>query len=136
MRPRGDHAPRRSQVVGTIDELRGARGRDSELFVQVKADAARLADALSAAGASCRVTSATSLESNLPPSATTQLVFRTARAEGLQIRELGVRRESVEAAFLRVIDDAGHTRGGVPQSALTRALSGEQPSAVGQEGTR
>src|SRR5262249_19537915 len=59
----------RVRFVGTIDELRGARGRDSELFVQVKADAARLADALAAAGAACRVTSATALEVDLPPSA-------------------------------------------------------------------
>ena len=94
------------RFVGTIDELRGARGRDSELFVEVKADAAGLADALTAAGASCRVTSPVALQVDLPASATTLLVFQVARAAGLQVRELGVRRESVEAAFLRVIGDA------------------------------
>jgi hypothetical protein len=94
------------RFAGTIDELRGTRGRDSELFVEVKADAARLAGALSAAGATCWVTSPVALLVNLPASATTQLVFATARASGLQVRELGVRRESVEAAFLRVIGDA------------------------------
>src|ERR1041384_5677486 len=33
----------RVRFVGTVDELRGARGRDTELHVAVKADAARLA---------------------------------------------------------------------------------------------
>jgi ABC-2 type transport system ATP-binding protein len=93
------------RFVGTIDELRGARGRDSELFVEVKAGAARLAEALTAAGAVCLVTSPVALQVNLPANATTRLVFQTAQAAGLQIRELGVRRESVEAAFLRVIGD-------------------------------
>jgi ABC-2 type transport system ATP-binding protein len=104
-----DHAVimHRGQVrfAGTIDELRGARGRDSELIVEVKADAARLGEALSAAGATCRVTSPVALQVDLPANATTQLVFHTAQAAGLQVRGLGVRRESVEAAFLRVIGD-------------------------------
>ncbi len=105
-----DHAVimHRGQVrfTGTIDALRGARGQDSELFVEVKADAARLAEALRQAGATCEVTSAIQLHVDLPSTATTQLVFATARTLGLQIRELGVRRESVENAFLRVIGEA------------------------------
>ena len=115
------------KFVGTIDELRGARGRDSELFVEVKAEAARLGEALTAAGATCRVTSPVALQVDLPANATTQLVFQTAQATGLQIRELGVRRESVEAAFLRVIGDdaAAPSPLGVPQSPLTRALAGD-----------
>jgi len=95
------------RFAGTIDELRGARGRDSDLYVVVKADAARLGDALTAAGATCRVTSPLALQVDLPPSATSQLVFATARAAGLQVRELGVRRDSMEAAFLRVLGDGG-----------------------------
>jgi ABC-2 type transport system ATP-binding protein len=95
------------RFVGTIDELRGARGRDSELVIEVKAEAARLAEALTAAGATCRLTSPIALEVDLPASAPPLLVFRTAHAAGLQIRELGVRRESVEAAFLRVIGADG-----------------------------
>ena len=106
------------RFVGTIDELRGARGRDSELFVEVKADAARLAEALTAAGATCWVTSPLALMVNLPANAPTQLVFHTAQAAGLQIRTLGVRRESVEAAFLRVIGDTSPApAGGVYRSA-------------------
>jgi ABC-2 type transport system ATP-binding protein len=93
------------RFVGTIDELQGARGRDSELFVMVKDNAVRLAEALGVAGAICRVTSPLALEVDLPAHATSRLVFDTARAAGLQIRELGVRRESIEAAFLRVLGD-------------------------------
>jgi ABC-2 type transport system ATP-binding protein len=95
------------RFAGTIDELRGARGGNSELAVGVKADAARLAQALAIAGATCRVTSPIALEVDLPARATTQLVFEAARDAGLQIREIAVRRESMEAAFLRVIGDAG-----------------------------
>jgi ABC-2 type transport system ATP-binding protein len=94
------------RFVGGIDELRDAHGRTNELAVEVKADAARLADALAAAGARCHVTSPIALEVDLPAAATTQLVFRAARTAGLQVRGLGVRRESVEAAFLRVIGQA------------------------------
>jgi ABC-2 type transport system ATP-binding protein len=95
------------RFAGTIDELRGARGRDSELAVEVKADAARLADALTAAGAECQLLSPLALFVSLPAHATTRLVFATAQAAGLQIRALAVRRESVEAAFLRVIGAGG-----------------------------
>jgi hypothetical protein len=103
------------RFAGTIDELRGARGRDSELFVAVKADAARLADELTRAGATCRVTSPIALQVDLPASATSQLVFAAARTAGLQVRELGVRRESVEAGFLRVLGEDGATRAAAPR---------------------
>ena len=96
----------KARFVGTIDELRGARGRDTELAVEVKADAARLADALTAAGATCVVMSPVALHVDLPVAATSELIFRTARAAGLQLRHLEVRRESVETAFLRVIGQA------------------------------
>ncbi|MGH2900442.1 MAG: hypothetical protein ACRDMZ_17335, partial [Solirubrobacteraceae bacterium] len=59
------------------------------------------------------------------------LVFATARAAGLQIRTLGVRRESVEAAFLRVLGGEPPPPLGVPQSALTRALAGGAPLGPG-----
>jgi ABC-2 type transport system ATP-binding protein len=89
--------------VGGIDELRGARGRDFELAVEVKADAARLAAALDAAGATCEVISAVVVHVNLPASATSGLVFEQAQQIGVQIRGLAPRRETLEAAFLRVI---------------------------------
>jgi len=91
------------KFVGTIDELRGAYGDDTALTVEVKADAQKLADVLSAAGATCKVSSPVQLSVDLPPHTTTELVFRQARAVELQIRGIEVRRESIEAAFLRVI---------------------------------
>jgi len=96
----------RIRFVGSIDELRGARGIDTEILVEVKADAAKLGTVLSDAGATCEVMSPVSLAVKLPASATTELVFRHAREAGLQIRGIGERRQSVETAFLRVIGDA------------------------------
>jgi hypothetical protein len=42
---------------------------------------------------------------DLPPNATSELVFRRAKEAGLQIRGIEVRRESVENAFLRVLGE-------------------------------
>jgi len=94
------------RFVGSIDELRGARGADSELTIEVKADAARFAEVLGAVGATCKVTSPVVVSVDLPANATTELVFRTAKEIGVQVRGIAVRRESIEAAFLRVIGDA------------------------------
>jgi ABC-2 type transport system ATP-binding protein len=91
------------KFVGTIDELRGARGDDTGLTVEVKADADKLAAALTESGATCTVNSPIQLAVDLPAHATTELVFRRARDAGIQIRGIEVRRESVEAAFLRVV---------------------------------
>jgi ABC-2 type transport system ATP-binding protein len=102
------------RFAGTIDELRGTRGTDSELHVEVKADAARLAEALIEGGARCEVTSPVALRVDLPVHATSQLVFQAARTAGVQVRGLGVRRESVEAAFLRVLGGATPLPGGAP----------------------
>lgn len=94
------------RFVGSIDELRGARGRDTEIFVEVKADADAFARAMAEAGATCTVMSPVSVAVNLPESATNQLVFARAKQAGLQVRGIGVRRETVEAAFLRIIGEA------------------------------
>ncbi len=92
------------RFVGTVDELRGSTASDAaELAIEVKADAERLATALTAAGARCEVTSPMALFAALPPGATSAFVFTHARAAGVQVRGLAPRRESVEAAFLRVI---------------------------------
>ncbi len=101
----------RVRFVGTIDELRGARG-DEELAVEVRADAQRLADALTTAGARCEVTSLTALH---VAGATTTQVFAAARDASVQVRGLTERRESVEAAFLRVVADIdGVQPSGIP----------------------
>ncbi|MGE0547052.1 MAG: ABC transporter ATP-binding protein [Kofleriaceae bacterium] len=99
----------RGQVrfVGTIDELRGVRGRDADLVVEVKADPERIGQALAEAGALFEVLSPVSLAVTLPTDATTSLVFRCAHAAGIQIRGIAARRETVETAFLRVIGEAG-----------------------------
>ncbi len=93
------------RFAGSIDELRGARGRDTELTIEVKADAAKFAELLTAAGATCKVTSPVALAVDLPANATSELVFRQAKAAGLQVRGIEVRRESVENAFLRVLGE-------------------------------
>jgi ABC-2 type transport system ATP-binding protein len=97
----------RVRFVGSIDDLRGARGRDAEVAVEVKADADRLARALVAAGATCEVISPMVIHVGLPPSASSVLVFERAHAIGVQIRGFAPRRETVEAAFLRVIGESG-----------------------------
>jgi hypothetical protein len=93
------------RFVGTIEALRGARGLDSNITVEVKADAAKMAEVLGAAGATCKVKSPVLVEVDLPAQATSELVFRRAKEAGLQVRGIEVRRESVEAAFLRVIGE-------------------------------
>jgi ABC-2 type transport system ATP-binding protein len=104
-----DHAVimRAGQVrfSGTIDELRGVRGDERQLAVDVKGDADKLAAALAASGATCNVQSPIKLDVDLPANATTELLFSVARANSLQVRGIEVRRESVEAAFLRVIGE-------------------------------
>ncbi|MGE0399124.1 MAG: ABC transporter ATP-binding protein [Kofleriaceae bacterium] len=93
----------RVRFVGTIDELRGVRGETGQLTVEVKAEAEKLADALTALGATCEVTSPVALVVELPPRTTSLMVFHCARTANVQVRQLGVTRQTVEAAFLRVI---------------------------------
>jgi ABC-2 type transport system ATP-binding protein len=95
----------RVRFVGTIDELRSTRGRDTELVVDVKADADKLAASLTEIGAVCHVVTPVQLRVELPADATSIAVFERARDAGIQVRGLGVRRETIEAAFLRVIGD-------------------------------
>jgi ABC-2 type transport system ATP-binding protein len=97
------------RFVGSIEELRGARGSDRSLAVEVKADAARFAEALTALGATAKAMSPIALQVELPADATSSLVFRAARDAGIQVRGLETRRETIEAAFLRVIGDAGES---------------------------
>jgi ABC-2 type transport system ATP-binding protein len=112
----------RVRFVGTIEELRGARGLDSNITVEVKADAAKLAAVLSEAGATCKIDSPVRVAVDLPPNTTSELVFRRAKEAGLQVRGIEVRRESVEAAFLRVIgEEAAAGTGNTPYRGVARA---------------
>ncbi len=95
------------KFTGTIEELRAdrstAKSAGDQLVIEVKAEAARFAEVLAAVGATCKPTSPIALEVDLPEGATSQLVFRAARDAGIQVRGLTPRRETIEAAFLRVI---------------------------------
>jgi ABC-2 type transport system ATP-binding protein len=93
----------RVRFVGTIPELRGARGNDQALAIEVKADAERFATALAALGATAKTMSPIALHVDLPDGATSKLVFTAARDASIQIRALEPRHETIEAAFLRVI---------------------------------
>ena len=95
------------KFTGTIEELRAdrstAKPAGDQLVIEVKAEAARFAEVLAAVGVPCKPTSPIALEVDLPEGATSQLVFRVARDAGIQVRGLTPRRETIEAAFLRVI---------------------------------
>ena len=96
------------KFTGSIAELRSGgedadRSTANQLVLEVKAEAPRFAEVLGAAGAPSKATSPIALEVDLPPGATSQLVFRAARDAGIQVRGLTPRRETLEAAFLRVI---------------------------------
>jgi ABC-2 type transport system ATP-binding protein len=124
----------RVRFVGTIDELRSTRGRDTELVVDVKADADKLAEALVAAGATCEVVAPVQLRVELPVDATSLTVFESAREAGIQVRGLGVRRESIEAAFLRVIGETpAPTAGSLPS--IPPEKRSDEPRTGAAEGT-
>ena len=92
------------RFAGTIDELRGDRG-DAVYVVEVKDGADRMIAALGGAGAAVERRSPIELTVRLPDGAGTRLVFDTAHTIGVQVRGLELERESVEQAFLRVIDE-------------------------------
>ena len=103
------------RFVGSVDELRQGTTQPNEnaLTVEVKADPEKLVDALGKAGATCKVLNKTVATVDLPEGASSALVFETARELGLQIRGLFVRRESMEVAFMRVIQSATPPQTGV-----------------------
>jgi ABC-2 type transport system ATP-binding protein len=94
------------EFVGSVDELR----RTTRAYaIEVALGADRAAEALNQRGATCRVLSATRLAIELPGDATTSWLFDVAHELGIQIRGLEIERETIEAAFLRVIArDRGH----------------------------
>ena len=98
----------RVRFTGTLEELRAREAAVvHELAIEVRGDAAKLAEALGVAGATCVVISPIALHADLDTrpgdaDATTR-IFATARACGVQIRGIAARRETVEAAVLRVL---------------------------------
>jgi len=91
------------RFAGRIEELRasGVTGRD--FVVEVKADAAALAEALGKRGAEAKVKSPMVLSVALAEGINPRDVFGVARAAGVQVRGLEAERESMEQAFLRVV---------------------------------
>jgi ABC-2 type transport system ATP-binding protein len=90
--------------IGTVDELRGDSSRRYE--VRVKTDAARLADALRAAGCDVEALPDEGLSVRLPEGGAPDDIFTAALAAGVQIRHLAPQRATLEAAFLRAVGGA------------------------------
>jgi ABC-2 type transport system ATP-binding protein len=91
----------RIKFTGSVDELRRTTGA---LAIEVAVDADRAADALSSRGATCRVVSPTRLAIQLPAGSTTSWLFDVAHEVDVHIRGLDIERETIETAFLRVIE--------------------------------
>ncbi len=90
--------------AGTIEALRRSDGEET-LEVRVKEGAEKLATAL--AGKGCRVTpDGAALVVALPDGAGSDLVFAAAEEAKLQVRHLAPRRLTLEAAFVRVVNEA------------------------------
>jgi ABC-2 type transport system ATP-binding protein len=103
------------RFTGTVADLRRSSG--GEYTVEVRDDAAPLAARLAAAGFAVEVVPPRLVHVRLPDGGDTRVVFTEARAAGAQVRGLEIRRESMEAAFLRVVGDeaadvSGAVRGG------------------------
>jgi ABC-2 type transport system ATP-binding protein len=91
---------------GTIAELRSSGQDDSTGLaydIEVKGGAKALADALTAAGCKTEGDGDRLLEVTLPAGSGSALVFQSAAAAKVQVRHLAVKRESLEAAFLRIV---------------------------------
>jgi ABC-2 type transport system ATP-binding protein len=112
------------KFADTVAALRQTRGGDSEYVVSVRDNADDFARDLRAAGMQCEVTSPVALKVVLvPPSgngafrdqggAGTLRLFEIAAATGAQLRSVEVERETVEAAFLRIIGAATDAATGV-----------------------
>jgi len=95
---------------GGIEDLRKNVG--GTYRIEVKEGPARLAEALAANGVTTKVVSPVALSVVLPEGGAGD-VFRVARDAGVQVRGLEVEKESMEAAFLRVIGEAPAAHGEV-----------------------
>jgi ABC-2 type transport system ATP-binding protein len=89
---------------GDVEELRRSVG--GTYRVEVKDGAERLAAGLVTAGVAARALSPIALSAPLGDTPDTSLVFRAARDARVQVRGVEVEKESMEAAFLRVIGEA------------------------------
>jgi ABC-2 type transport system ATP-binding protein len=94
---------------GPIAEMRAQEG---ELYeVRVKAEPERLQGALAAAGCQAELEEGT-LRVRLPPGHDPDLIFRSALDIGVQVRHLAPLRQTLEAAFLRILQGQEGEAGG------------------------
>jgi ABC-2 type transport system ATP-binding protein len=105
---------------GTIDDLRASAGRARDFVIEVRERVADLYDLLVAKGAAAQSFSPLALTATLAPGMTPIDVMTMARSAGLQIRVIEPHRESIEQAFLRVI------QGPAPLVPLTQPFRGAQ----------
>ena len=114
LRPRRDHAP--GPASGSSARSRSCAARAAATPSSPDRGQGRAPSSWprrsTQAGATCRRgVAGRSSSVDLPDGGDQRLVFRRAREAGLQVRGLEVRRESVEAAFLRVIGEARRATG-------------------------
>ncbi|MBP9086084.1 MAG: ABC transporter ATP-binding protein [Kofleriaceae bacterium] len=91
---------------GTVADLRQTRGGDSDYNVSVRDHAQDFATALANAGVTSEVTSPVALRVTVDPTQGPRQLFEIAAQTGAQLRSVEVQRETVEAAFLRIIGAA------------------------------
>ncbi|MSP63403.1 MAG: ABC transporter ATP-binding protein [Myxococcales bacterium] len=120
---------------GTIEALRRADTEET-YDVRVKDDEEKLARALEQRG--CKVErDGMLLAVRLPKDAGADLIFVAAEAEKVQVRHLQARRLTLEAAFVRVVNEAtaskeaSTARGGKPAQGERREQSAEEVEAGG-----
>ena len=94
---------------GGVEALRKSVG--GTYRIDVRGDADKLARALADAQITARAVSPVALTAALGDAPDTSLVFRAAQGAGVQVRGVEIEKESMEAAFLRVI-----AAGGAPAS--------------------
>lgn len=91
---------------GTVADLRHTRGGDSDYNVSVRDNAQDFATALANAGVTSEVTSPVALRVTVDPQRGPRQLFEIAAQTGAQLRSVEVQRDTVEAAFLRIIGAA------------------------------
>ena len=92
------------RFAGTVDELRASAGKTRDYVIEVRERVAELYDVLTARGAAAAAFSPVALTVTLPEALSPRDVLELARAAKIQIRILEPHRESMEQAFLRVVN--------------------------------
>lgn len=110
------------KYVGSVADLRKRRTSAREFVIAVKDNAARLAAALSAAGIPAEVASPLAIHAQLRGEDTIAQLLAIAGHARVQVRGVEEHRDTVEAAFLRIIGAAEH----VDRDAVPAHTTGKQ----------